>query len=531
MLSDATAHTFHQNNSNIMNKYTTTAALLCSIFCMQSCNEEQTNTSGSGAPPYITIDKQELRLEDGQKDTLHFTTSEDILSLDSIVFKGAEADAAAEPFRIDTVYASGKDKYTMIVSDKQDRMVYNRRVTMAFYRANAAAPVLESDTFCIYKPFFTDLPVVIASTPDNAEITSKEDWMENVALTIYDEKGLTDYDGNIEIKGRGNSTWTYPKKPYAIKLEEKAEVLGMPKHKRWVLLANYLDKTLIRNHIAFYLAQTEGISLEWTPRGRFVDLVLNGSHRGTYYLCEQIKIDENRVNVHENTPEDIDGGFLMELDVNYDEINKFHTETSQLPVMFKEPDEEDLTEAQFKFVQDYFNKVDELISTRNLAEDKEYETYIDVNTFVDYYFINELTGNSEFSWPKSCYMNKDTGKKLKAGPVWDFDYATYGPSYEPFRKDPSQTPFWWFSKIYTDPDVMQVRRDRWAMLYPSFLKVFDEIERVRALIHKSAEINEKMWPLEGGEVINHDEHLQFDEAVDQLSRKLREQMEWINSNI
>lgn len=531
MLSDATAHTFHQNNSNIMNKYTTTAALLCSIFCMQSCNEEQTNTSGSGDTPYITIDKQELRLEDGQKDTLHFTTSEDILSLDSIVFKGAEADAAAEPFRIDTVYASGKDKYTMIVSDKQDRMVYNRRVTMAFYRANAAVPVLESDTFCIYKPFFTDLPVVIASTPDNAEITSKEDWMENVALTIYDEKGLTDYNGNIEIKGRGNSTWTYPKKPYAIKLEEKAEVLDMPKHKRWVLLANYLDKTLIRNHIAFYLAQTEGISLEWTPRGRFVDLVLNGSHRGTYYLCEQIKIDENRVNVHENTPEDIDGGFLMELDVNYDEVNKFYTETSELPVMFKEPDEEDLTEAQFKFVQDYFNKVDELISTRNLAENKEYETYIDVNTFVDYYFINELTGNSEFSWPKSCYMNKDTGKKLKAGPVWDFDYATYGPSYEPFRKDPSQTPFWWFSKIYTDPDVMQVRRDRWAMLYPSFLKVFDEIERVRALIHKSAEINEKMWPLEGGEVINHDEHLPFDEAVDQLSRKLREQMEWINSNI
>ena len=132
----------------------------------------------------------------------------------------------------------------------------------------------------------------------------------------------------------------------------------MPKHKRWVLLANYLDRTLLRNHVAFHIAMLT--DLEWTPRGQHVELILNGEYRGNYYLCEQIKVDENRVNIHEMESSDIEGealtgGYLMELDNHYDEVNKFKSQIRELPYMFKEPDEDVLTAEQFAYMQDYVN--------------------------------------------------------------------------------------------------------------------------------------------------------------------------------
>lgn len=131
----------------------------------------------------------------------------------------------------------------------------------------------------------TGLPIVVINTPNRKMIPSKhEDWMENTQLTIYNPDLTIDYQESISIRGRGNSTWNFPKKPYALKLDEKASILGMPKHKRWVLLANWLDRTMMRNSAAFYIS--EQTDLAWTPRGEFVEVVLNGRHKGNYYLCE-----------------------------------------------------------------------------------------------------------------------------------------------------------------------------------------------------------------------------------------------------
>ena len=115
------------------------------------------------------------------------------------------------------------------------------------------------------------LPIVYINTPSGKEIPPKtEDWLAETTIRIYDTDCSLAYSGTAGIRGRGNSTWKYPKKPYAIKLDSKAEILGMPKHKRWVLLANWLDRTIMRNHISFKIAmQTD---LEWTPRGHFVEV-------------------------------------------------------------------------------------------------------------------------------------------------------------------------------------------------------------------------------------------------------------------
>lgn len=139
-----------------------------------------------------------------------------------------------------------------------------------------------------------DLPVIYVTTPQQTPILSKDDWVEDGNICIWMTNGIIGDLGGTSVKGRGNSTWSFPKKPYAIKLDKKAEVLGMPKHKRWVLLANWIDRTLMRNHIAFTIAKNTE-SLGWTPRGEFVELILNGKHLGNYYLCEQIKIDKTEL--------------------------------------------------------------------------------------------------------------------------------------------------------------------------------------------------------------------------------------------
>ncbi|MDE6125779.1 MAG: CotH kinase family protein, partial [Muribaculaceae bacterium] len=142
---------------------------------------------------------------------------------------------------------------------------------------------------------YSDLPILYLSTP--AAIESKEVWVEGSRLELLNTPGRgQDMDVSLSVKGRGNSTWNYPKKPYALKLDKKDAVLGMPRHKRWVLLANYIDPSKMRNALAFEVArQTE--SLAWTPRGTFVDLVVNGRMMGNYYLCEQIRVDPDRVDM------------------------------------------------------------------------------------------------------------------------------------------------------------------------------------------------------------------------------------------
>ena len=498
------------------------------LLAATGCQEENNDGITENAP-FFYLQDDELRIGDNLKDTLRISTSHELQALERTIRLCSEEIPSEIPFTIDTLYKTGNNEYAIVFSDRGTMDVYNYPVTLQFSQTGTGT-VASSDTFHIYKNFFTELPVVFINTPKEAEIVSKEDWLEGTELKIYDGKGNLNYNGIIEIKGRGNTTWSFPKKPYALKLEEKSEILGMPKHKRWVLLANYLDKTLMRNHIAFFLAQSEGISLEWTPRGKFVDVVLNGKHNGCYYLCEQIKIDENRIHIHENTPEDIDGGFLLEFDTNFDEANKFYSYVKKLPVMVKEPDEDDLTPDQFSFIQDYINNIDKILYASDFAETRQYEEFIDVQTFVDYYFIYELTGNSELNWPKSCYMYRDKGGKLKAGPVWDFDYATFGPFYDYFRQGASETGIWWFSRLHEVPAVQQLRAERWNILYPSFYKVLDEVERTRSLIHKSAEINSDLWPITGTDP-NKEKTLSFDEAVDRLRNNLKEQIEWLNNNI
>lgn len=373
---------------------------------------------------------------------------------------------------------------------------------------------------------YSGLPVVIIDTPNKKTIPSKhEDWLEKTTITILNPDGSEDYSGITSIRGRGNSTWNFPKKPYALKLDEKAEILGMPKHKRWVLLANWLDRTLLRNRVANEIAYST--SMAWNPHGEFVDVVLNGEHVGNYYLCEHIKIDKNRVNISEldeeaTEGEAITGGYLMELDVNYDEAYKFESSMYQLPYMFKDPDE--VNESQFAYMQNYINSMEASIYDDEELVAGKFMEYMDIDSSIDWWIVHELVGNGEPGHPKSVYMHKDKSGKLFAGPIWDFDYQTFR-SKKGFRVKNAL----YYSRLFQNSTFVARVKERWSLLKPELEKIPAFIDGEAERIKHSEEMNHLMWPIT--EVVNEDESLSFKDAIQRMKDRYEERFKWLDNEI
>ncbi len=275
----------------------------------------------------------------------------------------------------------------------------------------------------MYKPYTVsesvlqeaNLPIVKIQTKDNAYIESKDEWIDavlEITNADIDDWNLEPID--ISIRGRGNTSWAQAKKPFAIKLNEKTSVCGMPKHKRWVLIANYLDMSFMKNEMAFFLSRQ--LCMDYTVRGEYVNLVLNGNFVGLYWLGEQIKVDKNRVNINE------ENDYLIEMDVYYDELWKFKTDIKQLPVMIK--NDEYMTDDKLAVLQNFMNQLESVLYSPSFPEDDTFTSLIDIDSFAKFYLVNEIMHNGELNHPKSCYFTFKTDDTiLRAGPVWDFDWS------------------------------------------------------------------------------------------------------------
>lgn len=373
----------------------------------------------------------------------------------------------------------------------------------------------------------TGLATVIIDTPGAKPISSKSVWTENISMIIVAEDGTVDYNGTIEMKGRGNSTWNYPKKPYSVRLPERSEILGMPKHKRWCLMANWMDRTLIRNAVAFEISRCT--ELAWTPSGRFVELVFNGRHVGNYYLCEQIRIDKNRVAINEMSPEDTDpyaitGGYIFELDTNFDEQYRFTSSRGRFPWQFKHPG--DLNADQYRYGVDYVNAMELALYDSRKFSAREFEQYLDLESMIDWFFVNELTMNEEIKHPKSVYFNKDLGGKLKAGPVWDFDWGTFMPSTTSTFQGKSQL---YYSRLFKDKEFVSMLKQRWNMLKPGFETIPSYVEELSSRLQDSDRLNIALWPI--SQNVNGDEQLGYDAAVNRLISAYKAKLKWMDTQI
>jgi len=387
----------------------------------------------------------------------------------------------------------------------------------------------------------TGLPVVRITTPGKRDVTSKDTWMEGATLRIENPDGTVDYEGPMSIKGRGNSTWGYPKKPYALKLDKKDKVLGMPKHKRWILLANWKDRTLLRNEAAFWLSRQTG--LPYTVRGQFVELEFNGRHAGNYYLCEQIKIDKNRVDIEEmedfeTDPELITGGYLLELDTYHDYYNepmRFNSPYFNLPYQVKEPDEDAISDAAFKYIQGYVRDLETLLKDQSRVQNHEYEEYLDVDSAIWFLFVNELATNTDFynTWPSngphSVYLYKARGGKMYSGPVWDFDYHGFLPSLA--RQWAGATRTVYYPALYKDEKFRSRMLELWDLKKNDFLKLTEYIDQTAEKIRLSEEYNHALWPIPASQNENGDEQMSFQQAVDRIKQGFTEKWTWMDAHL
>lgn len=367
---------------------------------------------------------------------------------------------------------------------------------------------------------FTGLPVMIINTADGAPITSKEDWKD----ASIELRGGLEFDDleecDVEIRGRGNSTWGYDKKPYALKFPSKTSLLGMPKHKRWVLLANTMDRTMMRNRVAYHIAELT--SLAWTPRTEFVEIILNGKHIGNYLLTEQIRIDKHRINIAELEPSDNDGeaitgGYVYEMDFHFDNVNQWWT-SQGFPSSVKFPDEDDISPEQLEWAIEYFNRVEATLYGPDFKDpDRGYASLIDVQSFVDYWLVYEVCINHELANPGSVYLHKDRGGKLTAGPIWDFDWGTFSYSASPQAQGKLfMMGAIWYERLFEDPAFKAVAKERWQVLAPKFRQVESFILEEYDYLQVSAQRNFSIWnPATTGNV-NGDTNISFDEAVERM---------------
>ena len=345
----------------------------------------------------------------------------------------------------------------------------------------------------------TLLPIVRIDTGGET-IDSKEEYKEAlISIDCENADGFESLsDTPVKIRGRGNSTWAWEKKPYQIKFSVKTEVLGMSAAKRWVLLANYNDKSLIRNNVAFAMA--EQLSFEYTPRQYPVDVFINGEYMGVYTLGEKVEAVNGRIELEEG--DGADCGMLIEMggkeDGDLEGLDYFHLNTLKYMSVIS-PDEDDRTYERTAYIKQYMQKAENAVTSLD-----GYDEYIDIDSLIDWLIITELTYNLDGCFRRSCYFTKDAGGRLKMGPVWDFDtafgnmYKDYGNynAWASLSQDKGYIRDNWITYLMRDSSFRARFRARWEEKKNLLLKTaLDTIDSLYSDISRSAEYNFKRWDI------------------------------------
>lgn len=391
-----------------------------------------------------------------------------------------------------------------------------------------------------YKVLLYELPVLIIETPNNQPILNKEERLSGCQIKIVSECSDSIIElGEASVRGRGNSSWLLPKKPYDIKLSKKHEILGMAKSKHWVLLANaYYDRTQLHNATAYEMARLT--DFPWVQRGEFVDLIINGNHLGLYYLCEKIRLEKERIDINEIMPDDIEGesltgGYLLESAVgdNYFDplVTSYFNKTGRgflyrLGWEFKHPD--DIKPEQFSYVLDTMNKMESLIWNLDSLENGNYRNYLDIETVINWWLVEEATLNEEATRTKNLYLYKIKNGPFCIGPPWDFDAWTFG-VYGTSHFYCTKTSFY-YEKLFKDSFFVNRLKEKWSIykkLWENKIPKFIDTQYKKIL--RSALRNEAMWPDYCPEYKSHEKS--YYQSVKEMKEALLIQLNWMDVSI
>lgn len=350
-----------------------------------------------------------------------------------------------------------------------------------------------------------NLPVVSVnlglSEENFASFKSKKKIKASLSVFSKDNR-LTDVP--LTIKGRGNSSWTNaPKKSYTLKFDSKQNFLGLGEHKSFALIANYFDKTLLRNVSAYTLAKKVFTKMSWAPSATTVHLFIDGVYQGLYSAVESVKIAENRVKIPKISAlvdiTDFDKhGFILEVNERQDEDFNFYSNKG-VPFSLKEPDGSDLTPEICEKIKEKTNQIEAEIYAGDFR-------HIDLYSFADWWIVEELAKNTDSQFYSSCYMYFDpSDKKIHMGPVWDFDLG-FGNNMvdvntEGFQAEEAKAGANWILELRKSDEFMNIVKTRWSECKPLIESYFSgEYEENLSNIKKDVDVNFIRWPILGKSV-------------------------------
>ena len=375
----------------------------------------------------------------------------------------------------------------------------------------------------------TALPIIMMNTPSGVKIKdiTKETWLEGSTMAIIN------IDGQIlnapgKIKGRGNRTWTYAKKPYAFKYSKKQSPFAFPANKDWVLLAEINDRSLLRT--AYMCAISKAAGIDWTINYQYVNLFLNGEYWGVYILTDKVEKAKNRIDIK-------DDGFIIE-DDNYYEQEKVKWVSDRIgrPYTFKYPDpDKDITmfDDNFLYIRDFISQLERtLLLLNNDKSNTEYLNYINVNSFAKYYIASEVFLNLDTNL---YYVLPSRNSKLKMMPMWDSG-VSMGLWLSSWGNQPYQMAkysFWenryYFKYLFKSSLFKSEIKTEWEKFKTHVEEVKSEVNVVRQVVAKAQTDNFKKWPSPGRQL-----NIRFDtweEEADYLENFLDERIAFLDSRI
>lgn len=419
----------------------------------------------------------------------------------------------------------------------------------------------------------SNLPIVVINTDglpvyDDPKITADMGIIDNGASRNKLTDPFNGFSGKIGIEIRGSSSQMFPKKQYGIELRDEngtgmaASLLGMPEEEDWILFAPYNDKTLMRDALAYSLGRKMGA---YAPRTRFCEVVLNNVYQGVYVLIEKIKRDKNRVDIAklestELSGNDLTGGYIFKID-KYTGGNGEgwasayrppYGESREIYFQYDYPKPEDIAVEQKEYIKKYVNDFETALKGDRFNDPSVgYERYIDVNSFIDFFIMQELTKNVDgYRLSTYLYKKKDSdGGKLYMGPLWDFnlgfgnaDYCTSGMP-EGFvlefnkvcAEDTWLIPFWWY-RLFKDDRFGTRVADRWATLRATTLSegaIHSYIDSVSTVLNAESQqrnftawkvLNKYVWP-------NYYVGPNFQAEITHLKQWVSERLIWMDQNM
>lgn len=406
-----------------------------------------------------------------------------------------------------------------------------------------------------------NLPSVFIATESGSLdfIHEDKDNAEAGTIRVISEEGEIRYSGELEkFSGRGNSTWDYPKKPYAMKLKNAVSLCGMERGKRWNLLAMWQESSKMNSKLAFDMAAE--LNLAYSPDGTWVDLYINNEYAGLYLLTESISVGEGRVDIYdlEKENEKINPEIEMSVPFYEDDHKGFELENSrnitggyliekQWSPFFREEKSGFTTEGGFNFgirSPEYASREqtvyirDFVQMAENVIHNGNYEDYIDLDSFTKKYVIEEVSLNYDANIGSTYFYKEQDKDILYAGPVWDYDgafgehgedvldghYTDYQWSILKPRLDGTEV-LDWFAELYEEEAFYDLAIEQYAALLPLLEECLNErIDSYAQTIGKAVQMDVMRWPAQREE----GHYLLYENNVRYLKYFLANRLNYLN---